>query len=62
MLKISAKTQRGQNWRLSTRRVVNLAARLPVYHPERPPYLFAPRLTWCSASRGFVSGQTYTVP
>jgi len=28
-----------ENWRLSTRSVVNLA-RSQVYHTERPPYLF----------------------
>ena len=33
--------------------VVNLV-RSQVYHSERPP-LFAARLPWCSASRGFVS-------
>ena len=42
------------NWQLSTRNILNLA-RLSVYHTERPPCLFAARLPWCSASRGFVS-------
>jgi len=26
-----------------------------VYHTGRPPYLFAARSPWCSASRGLVS-------
>ena len=42
------------NWRLPTRTYVNLV-RSKVYHVERPPYLFAARSPWCSASRGFVS-------
>jgi len=43
-----------ENWRLSTRRVDNLAPS-QVYHTERPSYLFAARSPLCSASRGFVS-------
>ena len=43
-----------ENWRLSTRSVVNLV-RSQVYQTERPSYLFAARLPWCSASCGFVS-------
>jgi len=43
-----------KNWRHSTRSVVNLV-RSQVYHAKRPPYLFAARSPWCSASRGFVS-------
>jgi len=43
-----------ENWRLLMRSVVNLAW-LQVYHTERPPYLFAARLPWCSMSRGFVT-------
>ena len=38
--------------------VVNLI-RSQVYHTERPP-LFAARLPWCSASRGFISDSRYT--
>jgi len=30
-------------------------SRSRAYHTERPPYLFAARSPWCSASRGFVS-------
>jgi len=45
-----------KNWRLSTRSVANLV-RLQVYHTERPPYLFAARSPWCSASRGFCQQQ-----
>ena len=41
-----------QNWWLLSRSIVNLA-RLQVYHIERPPYLSAARLPWCSASCGF---------
>jgi len=46
--------------RLSTRRVVNLA-RSQVYHTERPPYSFAARSPWCSASRGVYQGQLIVV-
>ena len=42
------------NWRHSTQLVVNFV-RSQVYHTERPPYLFAARSPWCSASSGFVS-------
>jgi len=37
--------------------VVNLV-RSHIYHARRPP-LFTERLTWCSASRGFVSDSWY---
>jgi len=43
-----------ENWRLSTRSVINLV-RSQVYHTERPLSSFAARSPWCSASRGFVS-------
>jgi len=43
-----------KNWRLWTRSVVNLVGS-QVYHTERPLYLFAACLPWCSASRRFVS-------
>jgi len=46
--------------RLSTRKVVNLA-RSQVYHTERPPYLFAARSPWCSASRGVCHRQLIVV-
>jgi len=42
------------NWRLATRSAVKLV-QSQVYHTERPSYLFAARMPWCSASRGFVS-------
>jgi len=43
-----------ENWRLSTRSIVNLV-RSEVCHTERPPYLFAARSPGCSLSRGSVS-------
>jgi len=42
------------NWGLSTQCVVNLV-RSQIYHTERPPDLFAARLSWWRTSRGFVS-------
>jgi len=47
-----------ENCRFSTPSVVNLV-QSQVYHTERPPYLFAARSPWCSASRGFVSDSWY---
>jgi len=38
-------------WRLSMQGIANLA-RSQVYHTERPRYVFAAHLLWCSASRG----------
>ena len=49
-----------ENWRLSTRSVVNLAWS-PVHHTERPHYLFAARSPWCSVSRGICRRQLILV-
>jgi len=39
---------------LATMGAIVKLARSQVYHTERPPYLFAARLPWCSASCRFV--------